>query len=262
LKRLAPKNEESGRHGVRPLPANIMVVDDDPFVREVVKTALSVSGVATVQTFDTGAAAIRAARDFTPGLVVLDLLMPGLDGRETWEALREILRPLPPVIFLTAHSDPESLGKVADLQPAGVISKPFDPSAIEQQIRRLLDGALDHAGAGRGRARIAGVKKDFQKSLGATAGDLEKLAARLKAGESMQAVVEALSNKAHTLAGTAGMFQLNTVGEAAAHVERLASNFVKAKTRAESEQDDARAELVAATEALQIECRMAMGVSH
>ncbi len=258
LNRIALTYEESGKQGVRPAPVRIMVVDDDPFVREVVKDALSASGTAIVQTYDSGAAAVRAAPDFKPSLILLDLLMPGLDGRETWESLREFLRPLPPVVFLTAHSDSDILDQLADLQPAGIISKPFDPSTIEHQVRRLLDRAAAQAPAGSKQERLAGVKKKFRRSLNAAADDLEALIVQIRTGEKLEENVQALSDKAHMLAGTAGLFVLNEVGEAAAHVERLASKYAKSDSSAHHQlQVDARSELVAAAEALKDECSKA-----
>lgn len=230
-------------------PARVMVVDDDPFVREVVEAALSAGGHAKVRAFGRGEDAVLAAGNYRPDLVLLDLFMPNMDGRETWAALRRILNPEPPVIFLTAQDDPVSLGGFADFKPLGVICKPFDPLTIADRIWRLLKN--EAAPAAQGQARLANVKERFRTSLSSTASTLETLISDLTEGERGRVTAETLLDKAHMLAGSAGLFQFDAVGAAADRVEQLATRYLGAGNQARTAM---LAEVAEATKALQAEC--------
>jgi CheY-like chemotaxis protein len=248
LKVIAEKGGFRGQPG-HSHPARVMVVDDDPFVREVVEAALSAAGQAKVWTFGRGEDAVQAASDIGPDLVLLDLFMPDMDGRETWVSLRRILSPEPPVIFLTAQDNPAALRALADLKPLGVVSKPFDPLTVADRIWRLLENKV--APAVQGRARLASVKEKFRISLSATANVLETLVSDLIEGEEGRVATKTLLDKAHRLAGSAGLFQFDSVGAAADRVERLATKCLGAGNRARTAM---LTELAEATKVLHAEC--------
>jgi CheY-like chemotaxis protein len=133
-----------GRSGVQRvkavgvLPRKVLVVDDDDIIREVAKLALEVVGGWQVTTATNGHEASRMASQDRPDVVLLDVMMPSLDGPGTAALLLEdpVTREVP-VIFLTAKTplSDEGLESVPNL--VGVISKPFDPMALAQQINRL-----------------------------------------------------------------------------------------------------------------------------
>jgi two-component system, OmpR family, response regulator len=83
-----------------------------------------------------------------PDLILLDVMMPELDGPSTFERLREsaATRHIP-VIFMTAKAQTHELEKLRALGAAGVISKPFDPMALPAEIRAILAKAAAGAGA-------------------------------------------------------------------------------------------------------------------
>lgn len=116
----------------------VLVVDDDDIIREVAKVALEVVGGWQVSTAESGDEASRMASGDQPDVVLLDVMMPSMDGPSTAALLqadpatREV-----PVIFLTAKSplDDEQLASVPNL--LGVISKPFDPMSLAAEINRL-----------------------------------------------------------------------------------------------------------------------------
>lgn len=120
------------------LPRKVLVVDDDDIIREVAKLALEVVGGWQVSTAANGQEAGRMASQDRPDVVLLDVMMPSLDGPGTAALLREdpVTREVP-VIFLTAKTPrgDERLEAVPNL--VGVISKPFDPMALAEQINRL-----------------------------------------------------------------------------------------------------------------------------
>ena len=117
----------------------MLVVDDDDDVREVTAFALELIGGYEVLAADGGAAALELARLHRPDLVLLDVMMPGMDGPATFRALRADPATAPiPVVLLTAKVQ---IGLHRDEHDglAGVISKPFDPRALVDEIERILD---------------------------------------------------------------------------------------------------------------------------
>jgi CheY-like chemotaxis protein len=117
----------------------ILVVDDDELLREVVQTALEMVGGWQVRTAQSGAQAQQEARTERPDAILLDVMMPGLDGPTTVAALRAdpATRDIP-IIFLTAKMPSDDLGEWRPLQLAGVISKPFDPMTLAAETAALL----------------------------------------------------------------------------------------------------------------------------
>jgi CheY-like chemotaxis protein len=123
-----------------PLTRRILVVDDDELLREVAKAALEIVGGWQVVTAHSGAEARTQALLQQPDAILLDVMMPEVDGPSTVAALRadpataEI-----PVIFLTAKVSSEATESWSRLGLAGVIPKPFDPMTLSVDIARLLE---------------------------------------------------------------------------------------------------------------------------
>ena len=123
---------------VEVLPRKVLVVDDDDVIREVAKLALEVVGGWQVSTATNGQEAGRLASLDRPDVVLLDVMMPALDGPGTAALLREdpVTRGVP-VIFLTAKTPLGDERLESEPNVVGVISKPFDPMMLAQQINRL-----------------------------------------------------------------------------------------------------------------------------
>ena len=120
------------------LPRKVLVVDDDDIIREVAKLALEVVGGWQVSTATNGQEASRLASLDRPDVVLLDVMMPALDGPGTAALLREdpVTRDVP-VIFLTAKTPLGEEQLATEPNVVGVISKPFDPMVLAEQINRL-----------------------------------------------------------------------------------------------------------------------------
>ena len=117
----------------------ILYVDDEADIREVVDIALSLDPELEVRLCDGGPAALEAAASWQPALILLDFMMPGMDGPETLGRLREA--PLTagiPVVFVTARSAPSDVDHLISLGAVGVIAKPFDPMAFSATVRKFL----------------------------------------------------------------------------------------------------------------------------
>ncbi len=113
----------------------ILVVDDDPSVRMLVRDVLEMEGH-EVTVAEDGFAALRAIELERPGCVVLDVMMPGLDGHAVLQRIRDLdAGPALPVVMLTAAADDESTWTAWSGGVDYFLAKPFDPS----ELLRYLD---------------------------------------------------------------------------------------------------------------------------
>lgn len=124
--------------------ARVMVVDDDDDIRTIADLALrEVGGWQTICLGSSRAAVVLAAIEH-PDVILLDVMMPELDGQATIKRLREDPRTADiPVVFMTAKAQPAELARYAALGAVGVISKPFDPLGLADEIRRLVEARAD-----------------------------------------------------------------------------------------------------------------------
>ena len=117
----------------------ILVVDDEEAIREVVRISLEVATEWKVDVASTGAEAVALCRADPPDAVLLDVMMPTMDGPTTFARLQEDTRTRSvPVILLTAKVQPSERRRYEDLAVAGVLAKPFDPIALPDQITDIL----------------------------------------------------------------------------------------------------------------------------
>jgi two-component system, OmpR family, response regulator len=116
----------------------ILLVEDDPDIQTVTSMALGSFGGYTVHVCSSAAEAIESAAEFLPELILLDVMMPGMDGMDTLRALREIpATASTPVIFLTARVQPADVAKYKLLDSLAVIRKPFEPTALVETIQDI-----------------------------------------------------------------------------------------------------------------------------
>jgi CheY-like chemotaxis protein len=117
----------------------VLVVDDDDLLREVARVALEAVGGWEVLTAASGAQALTVAAAEQPDVLLLDVMMPGMDGPSTVRALQQdpTTRTIP-VIFLTAKVGGEGHQEWETLPVTGVIPKPFDPMTLPAEVERLL----------------------------------------------------------------------------------------------------------------------------
>ncbi|MCB1908012.1 MAG: response regulator [Rhodocyclaceae bacterium] len=118
----------------------ILYVEDDADIRMVACLALESIGGFEVSACASGEEALDVADDFAPDMILLDVMMPGMDGPSTLRALRG----LPgfadtPVAFMTAKVQPEELAEYGALGSCDAIAKPFDPMLLADQVRALWE---------------------------------------------------------------------------------------------------------------------------
>jgi two-component system, OmpR family, KDP operon response regulator KdpE len=113
----------------------ILVVDDEPRIRRFVRMNLELEGYEVYEA-DNGLDALSKVREDLPDLVLMDVMMPNLDGFETLARVREFSSV--PVIMLTVKGDEEDLTRGLDLGADDYITKPFSPRVLSSRIRAVL----------------------------------------------------------------------------------------------------------------------------
>lgn len=119
---------------------NVLHVEDEPDIREVAAMALEMDPEIKVRSAASGLEALAVLEsDAEVNVILLDVMMPELDGPGTLERLREIpAHADTPVIFMTARAQSHELERFLGLGAIAVISKPFDPMTLGQQLRDQL----------------------------------------------------------------------------------------------------------------------------
>lgn len=121
----------------------IMHVEDDPSIQQVTKIALEAVGGFQVLTCPSGADALAQFSQFEPQLLLMDVMMPEMDGPETLRQLQQRYDlSQVPVIFMTAKVQSNEVQSYKDLGAVDVVVKPFDPMTLSQQIEAIWQRAI------------------------------------------------------------------------------------------------------------------------
>lgn len=116
----------------------ILHVEDDPSIQAVAKVALEAVGGFTVLTCSCGQDALDQIQVFAPDFILLDVMMPGMDGPQTLKNLQKIADlSQVPVAFMTAKVQPDEIAHYRSLGARDVIIKPFDPMQLAAEVRRI-----------------------------------------------------------------------------------------------------------------------------
>jgi CheY-like chemotaxis protein len=117
----------------------ILLVDDEPDIREVVDVSLGLDRDFQTRACASGADALVTAAEWSPSLILLDVMMPLMDGPTTLANLRKNPRTAHiPVIFLTARTQIGEIEQYISLGAQGVLSKPFNPMTLAASVRDYL----------------------------------------------------------------------------------------------------------------------------
>jgi DNA-binding response OmpR family regulator len=116
-------------------PARVLVVDDEPPIRAIVRGFLEREGMTVAEAAD-GPSGVELARSFAPDVVVLDIMLPGFDGLEVLRQVRAFADPL--VILLTART--EEIDRIVGLRVGAddYVTKPFSPGELVARVQALL----------------------------------------------------------------------------------------------------------------------------
>jgi CheY-like chemotaxis protein len=120
----------------------ILYVDDEADIREIASMSLSLDGDIEVKACASGSEALQVAPTWQPSLILLDVMMPGMDGPETLASLKADPRTAAiPAVFITARTQSYEIERFLSLGAVGVIAKPFDPMTLAGQARQYLRGS-------------------------------------------------------------------------------------------------------------------------
>ena len=115
----------------------ILVIDDNPQMAKLIQEMVQLAGYQTEVAFS-GLEGLDKAREGMPDLILVDLMMPDLDGWEVYHQLREFSSI--PVIFVTAYDTPKNEAKALEMGAEGFIGKDLTPMQLVQQIQFVLEG--------------------------------------------------------------------------------------------------------------------------
>lgn len=127
----------------------VLHVDDEPDIRELVEISLGLDPELSLKSCASGLAALSAAADWSPDVILMDVMMPVMDGPQTLGRLRgQPSTAAIPVVFMTARAQTLELAHFISLGAAGVIPKPFDPMTLAGAVRRLCAAGAAKNGSG------------------------------------------------------------------------------------------------------------------
>ena len=122
----------------------ILHVEDEPDIQEIARMALEMVGGFTVASCDGGQDALAKASTFRPDLILLDVMMPGMDGPTTLAELRKLPdAAATPIVFMTAKVQTHEVARLKELGAADVIEKPFDPMTLADRVTAIWNEIKD-----------------------------------------------------------------------------------------------------------------------
>ena len=117
----------------------VLVIDDEAPIRLLCRVNLEAEGMDVIEAAD-GPSGVEKARDESPDVILLDVMMPGLDGWQVAEELLDSERTNAiPIVFLTARAEARDRARGLDLGGIDYVTKPFNPVELATQLRRLLE---------------------------------------------------------------------------------------------------------------------------
>jgi CheY-like chemotaxis protein len=117
----------------------VLLIDDEPDIRRIGELSLARVGGLTVHLASSGQEGVDAAARVQPDVILLDMMMPLMDGRATLAALKARADTAAiPVVFMTAKAQRQEVELFLALGAAGVITKPFDPMTLPAKVREIV----------------------------------------------------------------------------------------------------------------------------
>ncbi len=118
--------------------STVLMVDDDPNISRIAELVLSIVGGWKVTLASSGKEALKALENFRPDVILLDVMMPEMDGPTTFSKIRDIHNFDVPVIFMTAKVHRHEVDGYRAIGAAGVISKHFDAKSLPDTIMNIV----------------------------------------------------------------------------------------------------------------------------
>jgi CheY-like chemotaxis protein len=193
----------------------ILHVDDEPDIREVVELSLGLDPDFTVRSCCSGSEGLAVAAEWEPDIILLDVMMPVLDGPATLAQLRQNVETAHfPVVFMTARSQAREADRFLSLGAVGVIPKPFDPLTLAASLRKYLQASPDP---------LARLQVNFMLRVKKDAAALVQDRTELRRGKRPPDTLDRIKRVAHALSGAGGIYGYPELGDAAAQLEDAAT---------------------------------------
>ena len=189
----------------------VLHVDDESDIREVVQIALGLDPDFLTFSCGSGEQALQAASVWSPDIVLIDVMMPGMDGPTTLRRLRQDAKTANiPVVFMTARAQSRELDIFRTLGALGVIQKPFDPMTLASAVRAYLRPEM---------TRLVCMSKEFLERANRDVAVLVNYGDALDDAGDRLLSLEGIRTIAHNLAGSAGIFGFAEISDASAALE-------------------------------------------
>ena len=195
----------------------VLHVDDEPDILEIVQFSFKLDPELETRSCGSGQDALEVLRSWTPDVILLDVMMPIMDGPATLARLRENAQTATtPVVFMTARVQARELDRLLAMGAVDVIPKPFDPMSLAAKMRGYVP-AVDPFEA---------LRNSFLLRADQDRVELAKLRTMLATGPLAEPALTAMRFTAHRLAGAGGVFGYSELSEAASALEEtiLAEN--------------------------------------
>ncbi|MEW5892742.1 MAG: response regulator [Pseudomonadota bacterium] len=208
---------------------HILVVEDDPDIQKITRLALETVGGFKVMVAGSGEEALVALDQFKPDLLLLDVMMPGMDGPTTLSRIR--LRPehqATPAIFLTAKAQTHEIEALIAHGAIAVIAKPFDPMNLAAEVRARWDQARSSMPAAVTKpdpevsleASLEALRQEFIAEIPQRIQDISQLWHGIRTGKARLVDLQELVRLVHSLAGTSRTYGFNALGLKAKAIEK------------------------------------------
>jgi two-component system, OmpR family, response regulator len=214
---------------------SVLFVDDDSDICSVVQATLGLIPDLNVHTAESGERAIDLAHELRPDLVLMDVMMPGLDGPSTFRRMRNsALLARIPVIFMTAKVLPAEIAQFLQLGAIGVIVKPFDPLKLYTDMLSLWNNgcaasAIPVSGRGQApaQAQMDSLIANFLRRASADVVNLAKVIEHAQQGD--QSAFGEIERISHSIHGAAAMFGFPKMSEAGGIAARMVQRLAAAE---------------------------------
>ncbi len=207
----------------RPGLHRILVVDDEPDILAVTRMTLRARGGYEVEVCQSGREALELAPRFEPDLILLDVMMPEMDGPMTLAALRDDLRmATTPVVFMTAKTMRHEADRYLELGAVGVVAKPFDPRTLVEELERIATRGSNRSGLDD--SKMAELVESYAARLPEKVREIRNLWDQVEGGS--DGATDRLHRSLHRIVGTAGTFGYASLSEIAGELEQKLHDYV------------------------------------
>jgi two-component system OmpR family response regulator len=200
---------------------HILHVDDEPDIRDIVKMSLRLDDELVTRSCGSGKEALAIALNWHLDMILLDVVMPLMDGPKTLACLCENPQTAGiPVIFMTARALTHELDLFRSLGAVGVIAKPFDPMTLAASVRKYLSLP---------RNPLERLRSCFLQRIENDAVTLAQLHCKLDVVTNALAVVTQIKQIAHALVESAYIYGLPEIGDAVSALDKAANEAATAE---------------------------------